>query len=597
MTKNVYAYDKYEMEDYAFFDPVTSSPCDDSNYWTLYNQDTTCYRFVVLNPDDNASNNTIKLLLDHDLGTSTYNDYQSVLSNATSNWSRYSSNIDIPDESTIASAMKLTTLPTIEAGHDSVNGGVQIYTLRTNSLYVINGNTTNNAGYWVKGDYSDGNYAYSVTEYGNNRLIQKSSTRGVRPMITIDKSLLKKSKNVVDKTNDFKSSKEYQYPYIQSENNSYDGYSYRQLQAFTITNSKLAFYSTHAGNPNKGLVVSYGGDNYGTLNKIDYGETGHGNGMTFNSNTNKVLLLGATEGNYNIYEYDGDTLNHTNTYANSEGYTAIGYDDHNNYYYMLMGRRVYLTDTSFNKLYSFDVPALLRGQDIAYHNGYLYYVAYDGGVDSSNQLYSFGEAYSARIYVYNAKLKSDKTPDKDFGRLDKIIYIGNIPRTNDPNKSSIYGTGEIEGISFSNNKVVLGYAAQQFDSTNTFKFYELDYSKIMSDLNLRINYTRDGNKNIVVINSNTELNGIDGWILSNDKYTLTKTYEDSEEPFNVTICDKYGNCTNTVIDHNNPHGDDVVPVPDTLENEKYKLIKIIISVILIGVGLVYIHRKKPIMFK
>ena len=65
--KSVFAYDKYTLEDYVFFDPVSSSPCDYTNYWTPYNQNTTCYRFVVLNPNDTASEATIKVLLDHDV--------------------------------------------------------------------------------------------------------------------------------------------------------------------------------------------------------------------------------------------------------------------------------------------------------------------------------------------------------------------------------------------------------------------------------------------------------------------------------------------------------------------------------------------------
>ena len=65
--KSVFAYDKYTLEDYVFFDPVSSSPCDYTNYWTPYNQNTTCYRFVVLNPNDTASEPTIKVLLDHDV--------------------------------------------------------------------------------------------------------------------------------------------------------------------------------------------------------------------------------------------------------------------------------------------------------------------------------------------------------------------------------------------------------------------------------------------------------------------------------------------------------------------------------------------------
>lgn len=52
---NVLAYDTYTLENYAYFDPITSNPCDETNYWTIYNPGSTCYRFLVLDSEDTSS--------------------------------------------------------------------------------------------------------------------------------------------------------------------------------------------------------------------------------------------------------------------------------------------------------------------------------------------------------------------------------------------------------------------------------------------------------------------------------------------------------------------------------------------------------------
>ena len=84
--KEVYAAEKYSADDYIFFDPISTNTCNEKNYWTYYNQNTTCFRFMVLNNNDNTTNTTIKLLLDHDLGADTFANYKTVLNNNTANW-------------------------------------------------------------------------------------------------------------------------------------------------------------------------------------------------------------------------------------------------------------------------------------------------------------------------------------------------------------------------------------------------------------------------------------------------------------------------------------------------------------------------------
>ena len=46
------AYTAYKLNTFFFFDPVTNSPCNENNYWTPFDQSTTCYRFVSITSDD-----------------------------------------------------------------------------------------------------------------------------------------------------------------------------------------------------------------------------------------------------------------------------------------------------------------------------------------------------------------------------------------------------------------------------------------------------------------------------------------------------------------------------------------------------------------
>ena len=65
-------FTEFNLSTFFYFDPVTNNPCNEKNYWTLFDNSTTCYRFVsITNPDTNKSN-TIRIMLDHNIGTSNF---------------------------------------------------------------------------------------------------------------------------------------------------------------------------------------------------------------------------------------------------------------------------------------------------------------------------------------------------------------------------------------------------------------------------------------------------------------------------------------------------------------------------------------------
>lgn len=523
----------YQLDDYVYFDPVSDSVCNENNYWTLYNTDTTCYRFIILETNDTANSSTLKVMLDHNVGYDTYDNYQSVLKSGTSNWTRYKGSIDIIDEDTIYEVLNLTAKPTLD--NISVNGGTSYPYFAINSLYTINGKESNYYGFWSKDLYEENqNYVYTITEYGNNRLILRSHKRGIRPVITIDKSLLTKINGLTDISTLISTAKEYKYSYSTQE---YGGYVYKQLQGFTLTKDKLVFYSSNNSNPDYGLIDTYSGTDYKNLYKRDYGSTGHGNDMTYNSKTNKVLVVGPNS-YMDIYEYNGDTLEYEKKYTATDlGYKlyyAIGYDEKHDYYLGLGANRVYILNNSFKQLYSFDVPAIGVYQGIEYYNGYLYLSTFESSCPSSYQKYCLYQPWSSITYVYNVKFNNDGSPTDDFGKLVERLYIGD-------------GIGELESVSFHDNQIYFGYASQQLDSTYAYKFYSFPYDKIAYSIDYNVAYLEDDGIKTITISSDEELKSIPGWTLSNDLHTLSKQFTENTASTSVNVCDLYNNCASVSL--------------------------------------------------
>ena len=574
---------KYEFQDWIFYDPVTgSSNCNGSNYWTQWDQDTTCYRFFAVDPNEEDNDgDTIQLILDHDVGYGTFDNANNVLTTGTANWADYKNSggtVSLMSENELASAMKLgDARPTVtikdgEKKFTSINGGkvrtdgvdprnIVVTRYATNALYYDNGQEVNHVGWWTSTPYdADDTYAYSVTEHGNNRLRERSDSRlGVRPVITLNKNKITgSSKDITDITNLTKNASLYKYKY---SSQTYGGYTYKALQGFTMTNSNLVFYSSNNDNPNYGLVFGYTGDNFSTAvsGTPFYGATGHGNDMTFDSKRNKVLLVGPN-GYNDIWVYDGDTLAHTDTLANtgtSDG--SIGYDSFNDYYIMGGGqsRRVVVMDTNFNALYSIDAPFDEIGQGFEYHNGYLYQTTWaKNNCPNSYQLFCNDlDNNSSVINVYQLKFNKDGTPSKNFGRrVARLVVDGGA------------NLAELETISFHNDEAYLGFGAQSVDSTYTYKFYHFPYSRIATDLNIDIKY-EDGNDytKVVLTSNNEQLKSVNGYTLSNNDYTLSKTVNSASVSESVNICDNYNNCTTKSIQHTNSrYGTDPTPTTRTI---------------------------------
>ena len=71
-------FTEFKQNSFFFFDPITNNPCNENNYWTPFDNTTTCYRWISITyPASNLS--TIKLMLDHNIATSSFSDYKNIL--------------------------------------------------------------------------------------------------------------------------------------------------------------------------------------------------------------------------------------------------------------------------------------------------------------------------------------------------------------------------------------------------------------------------------------------------------------------------------------------------------------------------------------
>ena len=443
-------YPLYNYSTFFFFDPVTKNPCNETNYWTPFDKSTTCFRFISICNDTNTSN-TITLMLDHNLATSNFTNYKNILKNKTSNWSRYKDKIDIIDEATLFKIMKYKKMPNKTSGSTA---GPRVYPFFGNSYYIINGTIINEKGYWTKTTYNK-TFSYSVDRNGFNSITNNSDKFGIRPVIKIKKSLLTTDNGIVDVTDIVKNGEKIFY---NIDDTLYDGIKYGSLQGMTVTNDKLIFMSANRQNENKSVMYSYKLDNLKQLFKNDYNTTGHGSGMTYNSKTDKVLVVGPQKHSI-IYEYNGKTLIREKEYPKPTypGCSGIGYDYKSDLYLGRSESRLFLMDTvTMKKYYNFDSFMFESCQDLEYNKGYLFDCSSDFGAPNDYQSYSFYKDYQL-IYVYDVNFDKNKKPTKNFGRLVARFVI--------------YGLGELESLSFRDDYAYIGF------NRGGYHFYKFKYNK------------------------------------------------------------------------------------------------------------------------
>ena len=83
---------------------------------------------------------------------------------------------------------------------NKVKPSVIVNPFSSQSYYINNGKAINEKGYWTKTSF-DEDSSYAIDYNGNNEIISKLSIYGIRPVINIEKKLLKIDSGVINITN------------------------------------------------------------------------------------------------------------------------------------------------------------------------------------------------------------------------------------------------------------------------------------------------------------------------------------------------------------------------------------------------------------
>lgn len=525
---------KYNLGDYVYYDPVEGSKCNYKNYWTINNQNTNCYRFLVIQNSASTSS-TVLVMLDHNAKITSFSDVSSSLKTINDDWKKVSS-VRLIEENEVQSILKLKSKPNITTS--SVSPISPFYPFQDNSYYLSENTLKNYAGFWTNDQYNE-TYAYSVTQSGNNAITEKTKTRGIRPVITIKKENVGDDKEI--KTISPTSYAKYHYLGSFKKPGSSTAYKYRQIQGFTMVGSKPYIYTSNNSNKEYGAIIGYSEAATDSNKTYYYGKMGHGNTMTYNGTS--VYLAG---GGY-IWKFDPNNslssgplskinMSSTSTIGVTPG--GIAYDSIDKIFFAKVGSKIFAVNGEFKTYKDIIIaPRMETGQGLEYHNGYVYNVNFEiGKGDSDYQLYSYGPAYSAIIYAYNAKYNADGTKSPNYGRLAARYKVNS-------------GIGELEEISFSNDTLYLGFAAQHYEnkkyttSSNPdsqrlpYQVHKVSASTLEIAPSYKVTY-KDGN---TVITSVEDIKSVSGWTLSSDKKKLTKKTSTSSE--SVKVCDRYSNCS------------------------------------------------------
>ena len=205
--------------------------------------------------------------------------------------------------------------------------------------------------------------------------------------------------------------------------------SINSTQSFTITDNYFVAVQAHSVNENAGWLVATSFTNPSSTPAWEKSyNVRHGNGATWNSSTDQIVITDdATR-----FFFDADNGNFVKSINIDTYASGIAYDKAGNKYIQASGGTGRILDSNFNSLLTFDASHRLVNQDMAYHAGRIYRVAWGG----CSYLMEDGETADAN-YCYNY-----------FGEDSDVIYEFDM---NGDFTRAFYmgpGTGELESIDF-----------------------------------------------------------------------------------------------------------------------------------------------------
>ena len=203
-------------------------------------------------------------------------------------------------------------------------------------------------------------------------------------------------------------------------------------QSFTITDKYFIAVQAHSGNENAGWIVATSLTNPSSTPAWKKSHNvGHGNGATYNSATNRIVIVNGKTRHF----FNANNGNFVEDVTTDTSATGIAYDDIANKYIQTVGSSNTsgrILDSNFNSLMTFDAGHKLVNQDVAYYKGYIYRVAWGG----CSYLRNNGNE-DAATYC-----------ETYFGNNSNVLYQFNMSGVFTNAFFMPAGTGELESLAF-----------------------------------------------------------------------------------------------------------------------------------------------------
>lgn len=219
------------------------------------------------------------------------------------------------------------------------------------------------------------------------------------------------------------------------------------LQGYTVVKDKL-FIVLEGHGDTRSIIKVFDLNTYKEIISYDYGSLGHANDVTYNSKNNKIYIL-AGGGSDKLFIFNGDTFKYEKSINIGLPVRSITYVDKYDKYAVRTVSVGFIYNSDFSLYSKFPFVAGMSfnsevgRQGWTYYNDYIYYANWSwvsAGGDGTNI-----------IFIYNL----------DGDRFDSLYTDDTV--------------GEIEGVDFYNNKMILGFNG--YDST--IKFYIHDIPEVI----------------------------------------------------------------------------------------------------------------------
>ena len=263
-----------------------------------------------------------------------------------------------------------------------------------------------------------------------------------------------------------------------------DGYG--SIQGITATDKYFVIVARRNGADNGNALYVYNKSNYtlanlGTqTNPVKGLDIGHGNDLTYNSKTNKIIAISSST---SLTIINADTFQIEQVITISRDLHSITYDPKKDVYYGAQGDTGVVLDSSFNPLSKeFNLSTNMTRQGMSFYKGIIYRSCSEAGAVFTYEPYYEGILKANENVIYNIDYN---------GKLYKTWYIA---------VTDSFPGGEIEGVAFNNGIPHILYNISGRGELYIPNNYSLDTRENFIEYNNTLNKSTIGTNTYVIKN-------------------------------------------------------------------------------------------------